>query len=112
MDISDRRSGSERRTNKRFSVNIDVEWEGSVGRKTGTISDVSTTGCFILCSGEVNDGETVKIFIPITDGIKAEFWGEVVNHVLEIGFGANFVALSTTQREFIERIIKSGKNEK
>ncbi|MGI9054861.1 MAG: PilZ domain-containing protein, partial [Pyrinomonadaceae bacterium] len=53
MDISDRRSGSERRTNKRFSVNIDVEWEGSVGRQPGTISDVSTTGCFVLCSGEV-----------------------------------------------------------
>ncbi|CAN5573816.1 hypothetical protein BH20ACI4_BH20ACI4_27820 [soil metagenome] len=107
MAVSDRRSGSERRNTKRFAVNIDIEWEGSVGRRKGTLSDISTTGCFVLCSGEVNDGETVKIFIPLADGMKAEFWGEVVNHVLEIGFGANFVALSTPQREFIERIIKS-----
>ncbi len=107
MAISDRRSGSERRATRRYSVNIEVEWEGSVGRRKGTISDISTTGCFVLCSGEVNDGETVKIFIPLADGMKAEFWGEVVNHVLEIGFGANFVALSTPQREFIEKIIKS-----
>ena len=106
MAISDRRSGEERRSTKRHSVNIEIEWEGSVGRQKGTISDISTTGCFILCSGDVNDGETVKIFIPLTDGMKAEFWGEVVNHVIEIGFGANFVALSTSQREFIERIIK------
>ena len=107
MTVSDRRSGSERRTTKRFAVNIDVEWEGSIGRQKGTISDISMTGCFVLCSGEVNDGETVKIFIPLADGIKAEFWGEIVNHVLEIGFGANFVALSTPQREFIDTIIKS-----
>jgi hypothetical protein len=109
MAVSDRRSGGERRGTNRYAINIDVEWEGSVGRRKGTISDISTTGCFVLCSGEVNDGETVKIFIPLTDGMKAEFWGEVVNHVLEIGFGANFVALSTPQREFIERIIKSVK---
>lgn len=109
MAVSDRRSGSERRGTKRFAVNIDIEWEASVGRRKGTISDISTTGCFVLCSGEVNDGETVKIFIPLTDGMKAEFWGEVVNHVLEIGFGANFVALSTPQREFLEGIINNVK---
>lgn len=106
MAVSDRRSGSERRGTERYAVNIEVEWEGSVGRRKGTISDISPTGCFVLCSGEVNDGEMVKIFIPLSDGMKAEFWGEVVNHVLEIGFGANFVALSTPQREFLERIIK------
>ena len=107
MAVSDRRTGNERRTTKRYGVNIDIEWEGSVGRRKGTISDISTTGCFVLCSGEVNDGEMVKIFIPLADGMKAEFWGEVVNHVLEIGFGANFVALSTPQREFLEGIVKS-----
>lgn len=111
MNISDRRSGSERRAMERYSVNIEVEWEGAAtGRQKGTISDISSTGCFVLCSGEVSDGETVKIFIPLADGMKVEFWGEVVNHVLEIGFGANFVALSTPQREFLERIIDSAQS--
>lgn len=107
--MTDRRSGNERRAEERFAVNIEIEWEGSAGRKKGTISDVSASGCFVLCSGEVDDGETVKILIPLADGMKVEFWGEVVNHVLEIGFGANFVALSTPQREFLERIIGSAK---
>lgn len=103
----DRRSGYERRATQRFEVNIEVEWEGIDGRKKGTISDISTSGCFVLCSGEVNDGETVKIFIPLADGMKVEFWCEIINHVIEIGFGANFIALSTPQREFLERIIES-----
>ncbi|MEO6589084.1 MAG: PilZ domain-containing protein [Pyrinomonadaceae bacterium] len=107
MAISDRRSGSERRNTKRYSANLDIEWEGVVGRQQGMIGDISTTGCFILCSGEVKNGETVKIFIPLADGMKVEFWGEVVNHVLEIGFGANFAALSTQQREFLDRIVNS-----
>lgn len=108
MNISDRRSGSERRGTERHAMNIEVEWEGAATvRKKGTISDISATGCFVLCSGEVNDGETVKIFIPLADGMKVEFWCEVVNHVVEIGFGANFVALSTPQREFLEGIIES-----
>lgn len=103
----DRRSGYERRGTQRFEVNIEVEWEGIDGRKKGTISDISTTGCFVLCNGEVNDGETVKIFIPLADGMKVEFWSEIINHVIEIGFGANFIALSTPQREFLEKIIES-----
>ena len=98
MTTSDRRSGSERRGTDRIAINIEVEWEGADGRKKGTISDISAGGCFVLCSGEVDDGETVKIFIPLADGMQVEFWGEVVNHVLEIGFGANFIALSTPQR--------------
>lgn len=108
--MTDRRSGNERRTDERFAVNIEVEWEGTDGRKKGAISDISASGCFVLCSGEVDDGETVKILIPLADGMKVEFWGEVVNHVLEIGFGANFVALSTPQRDFLARIINSAKN--
>jgi hypothetical protein len=105
MAVLDRRSGRERRSVERYNVNIDVEWEGSAGRQNGTISDISLTGCFVLCSGEVNDGETVKIYIPLADGMKAEFWAEVVNHVFEIGFGANFVALSTPQRQFLISLI-------
>ena len=36
---NDRRRGEERRAVARFPVNIDIEWEGLVGRKAGTISD-------------------------------------------------------------------------
>jgi PilZ domain len=103
MATKDRRSGSDRRTLERFPVNIDIEWEGLVGRKTGTISDISVLGCFVLCSGEVEDGENVKIFFPLTDGRKIQFWGEVANHVFEIGFAVRFIELSEAQKDFLEK---------
>lgn len=101
----DRRSGRDRRANERFEVNIEIEWESLVGRKNGTISDLSTTGCFVLCSGEVEDGENVKIFFPLTDGRKIQFWGEVVNHVFEIGFAMRFIELSEAQKDFLEKFV-------
>jgi len=102
MAITDRRIGVERRAVKRFDVNIEIEWEGLVGRKPGTISDISPIGCFVLCSGEVEDGETVKIFFPLSDGRKIQLWGEVSNHVFEIGFAFKFIELSEAQEEFLE----------
>lgn len=101
----DRRSGEDRRDVKRFSVKIEIEWEGWVGRQTGTISDISETGCFILCSGEVEDGESVKIFFPLSGGMKVQFWGEVANHFPEIGFAARFIELSEAQRDFLEKFV-------
>ncbi len=58
----DRRSGIDRRNIGRLVVNIKIEWEGANGRQSGTINDLNGHGCFILCSGEVEDGEFVKIF--------------------------------------------------
>ena len=98
----DRRTGRERRLVERHSVQIEMEWEGLVGRKPGTISDLSEHGCFVLCSGEVEDGENVKIFFPLTDGRKIQLWGEVVNHVFEIGFAVRFIELTEAQQEFLE----------
>lgn len=103
----DRRTGKERRQNERYSVNIDVEWEGMVGRKSGTLSDISREGCFVLSSGEVEDTENVKIFLPLTEGMKVQFWGQVINHVFEIGFAVRFIELSPAQKDFLEKFIES-----
>jgi hypothetical protein len=104
---NDRRRGEERRAAERFPVNIDIEWEGLVGRKAGTISDMSPIGCFVLCSGEVEDGETIKIFFPLTDGRTIQLWGEVANHVFEIGFAIKFIELSEAQQEFLEVFVET-----
>ena len=103
----DRRSGNERRNTERYSVNIDVEWEGMVGRKSGTLSDISREGCFVLSSGEVEDTENVKIFLPLTEGMKVQFWGQVINHVFEIGFAVRFIELSPAQKDFLEKFIET-----
>jgi len=102
MPNTDRRAGDDRRAVERLNVNIEVEWEGLIGRKTGTISDISPIGCFVLCSGEVEDGENVKLFFPLTDGRNIQFWCEVSNHVFEIGFAVKFIELSDSQKEFLE----------
>ena len=107
MTILDRRSGSERRSAKRYKVNIEIEWEGLAGRNSGTISDLNTDGCFVLCSGEVEDGENIKIFLPLSEGMKVEFWGEVINHVFEIGFGMRFIELSDAQKDFLGKFVET-----
>lgn len=101
----------ERRSVRRYSVEIEIEWEGLVGRQTGTVSDVSSLGCFVLCSGEVENGENVKLFFPLAEGMKVQFWGEVVNHVFEIGFGVKFIEVNAAQREFLEEMVTSKYNE-
>ncbi len=90
---------------ERLSVNIEIDWEGAKGRKQGTISDISLQGFFVLCSGEVEDGENVKIFLPLADGMRVQFWCEVVNHIYEIGFAARFIEFSNAQKDFLEKFI-------
>ena len=97
----DRRSGNERRVIARNPVSIEIEWEGNGGRRSGTISDISRGGCFVLSGGEVTDGESVRLFLPLADGMKAEFACEVANHVFEIGFAVRFGSISDAQRLII-----------
>jgi hypothetical protein len=103
---NDRRSGEERRGLSRFPLDVVVEWETQRGRQPGSMSDISLEGCFVLGSGDVTDGEFVKIFVPIADGMKVQFNATIANHVLEIGFGAKFEPLSTAQRELIAKLVE------
>ena len=107
MSTIDRRTGGDRRTEPRYSVNIKVEWEAAAGRQKGTVNDISREGCFVLCSGEVEDGERVLIFFPLSDGMKVQFNCEIVNHTYEIGFGVRFTELSAAQKEFLSKLIDS-----
>lgn len=100
----DRRQGSDRRSTERFSLELPVEWEGTAGRMGGTLSDLSPIGCFVLCSGDVVDGDQVRVDIPLNSGGSLSLWGEVTNHVPEIGFGIRFVALTETQRTYLDRL--------
>lgn len=105
ISIRDRRRGSDRRKSPRYAVNIDIFWETLAGTDRGTISDISSYGCFVLCSGEVEDGESVKIYIPLMSGETIELWGEVVNHVFELGYGVRFTELGLREQLFVERLV-------
>jgi len=110
MTIRDRRSGTERRASNRYSLELNVEWEGTTGRQPGTISDVSIDGCFVLSSGDINDGDDVKVFVPLADGMKVQFNGKVANHVYEIGFGVRFEQLTGAQRDVLMKIVRDTEN--
>jgi len=110
MAIRDRRTGTERRGSNRYSLEFNVEWEGATGRQPGTISDVSFDGCFVLSSGDINDGDSVKIFVPLADGMKVQFDGKVANHVYEIGFGVRFEQLTSAQRDILMKIVRDAEN--
>jgi hypothetical protein len=100
--MNERRSGLDRRSVERFRVNIDIEWESLGKKQKGTICDMSVAGCFVLCSGEVENGDYVKLWFPLTNGGKIQLLTEVTNHVFEIGFGVCFINLSESQQEFLE----------
>lgn len=107
MAIQDRRSGHERRSINRYVVDVPVEWEGaSSGRNSGSLSDISLEGCFVLSSGEVRENDQIRVFIPLGDGMKVQFDGTVANYVFEIGFGVKFGTLSSAQRELLTALLK------
>jgi hypothetical protein len=108
-EIPDRRRGIERRTAKRYSVNIDIEWEHGAERLMGTVSDISENGCFVLSGADVNDGEVVELLLPIGDGMKVQFTGMVSNHVAEIGFAVRFAPLSDAQRNVLLNFLSGEK---
>ncbi len=103
----DRRSGTERRETNRYPISVDIEWEVNSVRLSGTLSDVSFDGCFVLSSGEVDDGFLIRIFVPLADGMKVQFSGKVANHVFEIGFGVRFDHLSAAQRKVLVNLVKA-----
>ena len=111
-EIDRRKSDDDRRSAKRYPVIIDIEWESHFGRRAGTLSDISEQGCFILSEVDVSDGELVKIFIPLSDGMKVEFLGQVANFVYEIGFAVLFLSLSDAQKEFLRNFVEVHRDER
>lgn len=107
MPESDRRKSEDRRRVKRYAVSLEVEWESHDGRRSGTLSDISQDGCFVLSEvDDVSDGELVKVFIPLSGGMKVEFLGQVANFVREIGFAVNFLSLTDAQKEFLASFVE------
>ena len=109
-EAPDRRRSSDRRSSRRFSVTIEIEWEFNGERHPGTISDLSEGGCFVLTGVEVEDGVEVNLFMPIGDGMKVQYAGVVTNHVYEIGFAVGFTKVSEAQRNVLTSYLMAEEN--
>ena len=100
----------DRRAAPRARVKLPARWEGVLSRETGTVSDLSRSGCFVLTAGKVEVKELVWLEIQLTDQQKVNFWAEVVNEAPEIGFALKFNSSSPEDEaalaQFLEKIFQ------
>ena len=77
---------NERRRSPRVKVNLQARWEGVIEQQEATVTDLSSTGCFVLTGGKVEPKELVRVEIEIPEGEPLVLWAEVVDAAYEIGF--------------------------
>lgn len=99
----------DRRRAPRFQVNVDMHWASASRQNKGTISDISTSGCFVLTAPEVTAKELVRVGIPLPGGKAVTLSGEAVYTVEEIGFALRFVDLGRQEQQFLHRLINSAR---
>jgi hypothetical protein len=101
----------ERRSAPRVRVKLPARWEGVLSRENATVTDLSRGGCFVLTGGKVEVKELVWLEIQLTDKQTVNFWAEVVDEALDIGFALKFNSSSPEDEaalaEFIERTLQS-----
>ena len=88
---------SERRQAERVKVTLDAHWEGVMAQCSGTVVDLSVTGCFILTPDQVRPKELIRVELLSPTGGRLYLWGEVVYQVHEMGFALRFTG--TTEKE-------------
>jgi len=80
----------ERRSAPRVRVNLPARWEGALHRESASVTDLSTSGCFVLSGGKVELKELVWLEIQLPDQDPIQVWAEVVDQANEIGFAVRF----------------------
>lgn len=96
---------SDRRIAQRVHVHLNARWEGVLARREGTISDISSTGCFILTSDEVEQGELVRLEIETPTEGWLYLWGEVVYLIAEMGFAVQFTGAGESEQAMLDLLI-------
>jgi len=94
----------ERRKAERVKLSLKASWEGILEQQEGEVTDLSTTGCFILTAHQVQRGELIRIEI----GESLAIWGEVVYEIEEMGFALRFNAVGE-DRERLAQLIEDAK---
>jgi len=100
--------GMERRLTQRFKVNIRARWEGPRTQREGTVTDISTAGCFVLTEDiGVAKRELVRIELLLPGGV-ITLWGHVIYKADEIGFGVRFAPnMHEEERRRLEFLVKA-----
>src|ERR1043166_3113463 len=94
----------EKRASPRFQVDLNVRWESLKSNGRGAISDLSSSGCFVLTGGDVTAGELVRLQISSRDRL-ADVWGLIVYAISEMGFALRFVFSDGPEGEALQKRI-------
>jgi hypothetical protein len=105
MEVDNNRMWPEQRKAERVRANLPVRWEALLEKNRGTISDISTSGCFILTGGAVKPHEPVSMEIEVPSIRHMQLWGIVVYSTEPIGFALRFKDLSTSEQRLLSRAI-------
>ena len=97
---------SERRTEPRFEVCLDVVIEGGAVSRGARVADLSEGGCYIDSLVEAYKGEVLQIKIKLPTGEWLELVGEVAHHTPRLGMGLRFIELSETARDKIRILLR------
>ena len=99
--------GFERREVERYKVNLRVRWAGQRAAREGTVTDISTAGCFILTDDLIDRGDLVRLELLLTAGV-ITLVGHVIYTAEEIGFGVRFKRpLPEMERRKLELLIRA-----
>lgn len=96
---------SDRREARRFQVKLNARWEGVLAQRTGTIVDISSTGCFLLTSDEVTPKELIRIEIQLPTERWIYLWAEVVYQISEMGFALRFTGSTETEQAMLNLLL-------
>lgn len=96
----------ERRAAERLRIDLDVRWEALRTQGRGAVCDLSSLGCFVLTSAEVEPGDLIRIEIKFPDEI-APLWGHVAYAVAEIGFALRFAFADHADKQSLNQLIES-----
>lgn len=88
---------SERRTQPRREVCLDVELAGATANGRARITDISEGGCYVDSTGDACIGELVQCKVQLPTHEWLELRGEVAYHFSRLGFGVRFVDLGGEQ---------------
>lgn len=96
---------SDRREARRFQVKLNARWEGVLAQRTGTIVDISSTGCFLLTSDDVTPKELIRIEIQMPTERWIYLWAEVVYQISEMGFALRFTGSTETEQTMLNLLL-------
>jgi hypothetical protein len=95
----------ERRASERVRADLEAHWEGVLARRAGMVTDISSNGCFILTTDEVQPKELIRLEVQLPTGRWIFLWGEVVYKMAEMGFALRFTGGDETELQMLDLLI-------